>query len=197
VVGGDAADLEAPRTARVERLGHGPLGLDQLGVGLEQLDLGLGAEVRAKRHEGLQAGDPAAGDDDPRHRVGYAAIGSPKAREGPHAQTSSSRRCARVGDHRAEAMRSSLSAAIVASASRAPASSAKSLQKSSASTALRTHACSFGQSLAGPMSRRVWRTRRYASARAVVMPSRIARLPAFSIATGAHTSRATYRLADA
>ena len=55
--------------AAAERLGDRALALDELGVGLEQLDLGVRSEVGAQGDERFETGDPAAGDDDPGHVV--------------------------------------------------------------------------------------------------------------------------------
>ena len=52
-----------------EGLGDRALALDELGVGLEQLDLGVRSEVAAQGDQRFETGDPAAGDDDPGHVV--------------------------------------------------------------------------------------------------------------------------------
>jgi hypothetical protein len=76
VVGRDGDEIEPPRRATAERLGDRPLALDEVGVGLEQLDLHARPEVRAQRHECLEPGDPAPGDDDPGHG---SRLGPPRA----------------------------------------------------------------------------------------------------------------------
>jgi hypothetical protein len=65
VVGRDAVEAEVSCCARAERLGDGSLTLDEIGVAVQQLDLGLCAQVRAQRDQSFEARNPAAGDDDP------------------------------------------------------------------------------------------------------------------------------------
>ena len=69
VVGRDADEVEALRRAAPEGLGDRALALDEVGVGLEQLDLGARPEVAVQRDQRFETGDPAAGDDDPGHVV--------------------------------------------------------------------------------------------------------------------------------
>ena len=78
VVRGDADEVEALPPLAAERLGDGALALDEVGVGLEQLDLRAGAEMVVEGDQRFEAGDPAAGDDDPGHVV--------EARPGQRAQ---------------------------------------------------------------------------------------------------------------
>ena len=74
MVGRDADEIEAPRRAAAERLGDRALALDEVGVGLEQLDLGAGSEVAVEGDQRFEAGDPAAGDDDRGHVVEARAV---------------------------------------------------------------------------------------------------------------------------
>jgi hypothetical protein len=67
VVGRDADEIEAPGRAAPEGLGHRVLALDEVGVGLEQLDTGGGPEVAVEGDQGFEAGDAAPGDDDRGH----------------------------------------------------------------------------------------------------------------------------------
>lgn len=53
---------------------------DEIDLGLEQVDEHLRAEVATQRCERLEPGDPAAGDDDPRHQPGGTEWGSTTAR---------------------------------------------------------------------------------------------------------------------
>jgi hypothetical protein len=80
VVGSDASEVEALRGGRSERLGHGRGTLDEVEACLQEIDAGVRSEVVAKGDEGLEAGDAASGDDDPRHGRAHRR----RARAGRH-----------------------------------------------------------------------------------------------------------------
>jgi hypothetical protein len=69
MVGRDPDEIKAPPRAAAEGLGDRPLALDEVGVGLEQLDPGAGPEMAAECDQRFEAGDSAAGYDDRGHGV--------------------------------------------------------------------------------------------------------------------------------
>jgi hypothetical protein len=78
VVGRDANEIEAPRRAAPEGLRHRVLALDEIGVRLEQLDIGGGPEVTVEGDQGFEAGDAAAGDDDRGHVIEAKRVHGPR-----------------------------------------------------------------------------------------------------------------------